>query len=196
LVKTGFFESFFAEEISSDGGVESSKKTKKKSVNLEDEPMTTVRLGGLKNAMSRNFLSKSKEEETPKAQTSNSIELKPIDLEEARSLMKSYAKVAESKNQRSLAAFFADPLLEVLDGRMVFTVGSKTVALEVNAEAEKIKIAAATDGFEIISIDCKVNATKVSEYKIFTPQQQFDVMAKDHPALKEFESRFNLDFNE
>ncbi len=156
--------------------------------------METVRIGGLRNALVRQ---QTKPETEKKASVDEaSSNLKDIEVSSAKSLVKAYVKIAEQNKQRSLAAFFADPLLEVNDAQIVFTVGSKTVAQEIENEAEKLKQTAAKQGYAIRGIRAQVNAVKVSEYKIFTPKQQFDVMAKTNPVLKDFESRFNLTFDE
>ena len=66
---------------------------------------------------------------------------------------------------------------------------------QINEEQRKIVRHFAENGYKLDSIKGIINAAKVSEYKIFTPKQQFDVMAKEFPLLKDFEERFNLDFN-
>jgi hypothetical protein len=81
------------------------------------------------------------------------------------------------------------------EGVVRFTVGSKLVAEEIKEERRKLIALFAEKGFDLKAIDCIVNALEVSEYKIFTPKQQFDVLAKEYPILKDFESRFNLDID-
>jgi hypothetical protein len=92
-----------------------------------------------------------------------------------------------------LASFFADPLIEVLQNNILFTVGSKMVAEEIKEESRKVKAFFAEKGYLMDNLTCTVNAVEVNEYKLFTPKQQFDDMAKEFPLLIDFESRFSLE---
>ena len=133
-------------------------------------------------------------QQKPILEKAHQDDLVPITESQARDLFKHYASIAEKNQQRSLSAFLADPLIAVVEGKVYFTVGSKTVAQAIEDETEKLKQQAVAKGWEIVSIACKVNPAKVSEYKVFTPEQQFEAMAKEHPILKDFKTRFNLDF--
>ena len=123
------------------------------------------------------------------------VGLKVPQGEDARTLFKEYAAQLASQKRVSLAAFFADPLLEIIDGVVHFTVGSKLVAEEIKEERHKLNSLFIQKGFDLKAIECIVNAQEISEYKVFTPKQQFDVLAKEFPILKDFESRFNLEID-
>lgn len=121
--------------------------------------------------------------------------LADLTVEVAKEEFKKFSKVLASQKRVSLSSFFADPLIS-LEGNIVhFTVGSKLVAEEIKEETRKITELFADSGYKLEAIECKVNAVEISEYKLFTPKQQFDVMAKEFPMLKEFESRFNLEID-
>lgn len=127
--------------------------------------------------------------------TSSPVVTKLFDLESAKLFFGEYGKELLATNRRSLSAFLTDPIIEVSDSKVSFTVGSKNVAREIEEETPKLLKRAGEKGWKLTEIECIVNAIKVSEYKVFSPKQQFDVLAKDYPILKEFESRFNLDFD-
>ena len=121
--------------------------------------------------------------------------LTSITKEVATQLFKDYSVKLIAQTRVSLAAFFADPLLEIKEDIILFTVGSKLVAEEIAEEQRKITAFFAQNGCYVKGIECIVNALEVSEYKVFTPKQQFDVLAKEHPMLKDFQSRFNLEID-
>ncbi|MEY2925365.1 MAG: hypothetical protein RLZZ337_1915 [Bacteroidota bacterium] len=121
--------------------------------------------------------------------------ISPFDTNSAKSFFADYAQELLKQKRRSLASFLADPIIEVRATEVIFTVGSKNVAVELEEETQKFIKVAAEKGWQLTTVSTKVNAAQVSEYKVFTPKQQFDVMAKEYPILKEFESRFNLDFD-
>lgn len=121
--------------------------------------------------------------------------LKELTVEAATEIFKSYANELGTQKRGSLAAFFSDPLISVADNTVVFTVGSKLVADGIDTEARKIKQYFTKMQYTLQDIECVVNAKEVSEYKVFTPKEQFDVMAKEFPILKEFEERFNLEID-
>ena len=121
--------------------------------------------------------------------------LKDPTKEDALVVFKEFAAKLATKKRVSLASFFADPLLEMKDGVVHFTVGSKLVAEEIKEERRKLIGLFAEKGFDLKAVECIVNAQEISEYKVFTPKQQFDVLAKEFPILKDFESRFNLEID-
>jgi hypothetical protein len=78
---------------------------------------------------------------------------------------------------------------------VVFTVGSKFVESEITEEIPKIVVHFEASGYALKSLTCKVNAKQISEYKVFSPKQQFDALAKEYPKLTDFAERFYLDFD-
>ena len=122
--------------------------------------------------------------------------LKNLTLEDAKRLFLSYAKELTTHKRTSLAAFLADPLLTMEENNtVVFTVGSKFVESEITEEIPKIVVHFEASGYALKSLTCKVNAKQISEYKVFSPKQQFDALAKEYPKLTDFAERFYLDFN-
>lgn len=63
-----------------------------------------------------------------------SLTLADITLESSKDILKEYAQKLISGKRASLASFFADPLIEVLQNNILFTVGSKMVAEEIKEE--------------------------------------------------------------
>ena len=181
----------FTEERSS-----SVKKSQRNDNESNDENSETVRLGGLRHALRQKKATPKVKENPVLAYTQeDSVKIYPDKLQ-ALELSKEYSGIALKKNMRSLAAFLADPIMEVEDGHITYTVGSKTVAQSLLDEQERFKKMALTRSYTIERISCNVNAAKVSEYKIFTPKQQFEVMAKQNPLLKDLQARFDLDFED
>lgn len=138
--------------------------------------------------------------EKPEANDSDNLQvtspaLNKFDARIARTLFVEFAKTLTQEKRGSIASFFADPLIEVNDHIVVFTVGSKIVAEEIEKLKKRAKLLFADQGFLLADIECKVNAAEISEYKVFTPQQKFEVMSKKHPILKDFAARFNLEIN-
>ena len=132
-------------------------------------------------------------EKIEKKKVDTSLTLADITLESSKDILKEYAQKLISGKRASLASFFADPLIEVLQNNILFTVGSKMVAEEIKEESRKVKALFAEKGYLLDNLTCTVNAVEVNEYKLFTPKQQFDDMAKEFPLLADFESRFNLE---
>ncbi len=159
--------------------------------------METVRLGGLRNVLKRSKLNESeKVKSADKPHINESVEgLNPLDLSTAVILLKEYSQLLVNANRKSLASFFADPIAELKNNHLMLTVGSKMAAQDIEEEHNKLRQFAASKGYIMLKIKCSINAAKVSDYKVFTPKQQFDVLVKKYPMLKEFENRFNLDFN-
>ena len=118
-----------------------------------------------------------------------------MQIEEAKAFFADYARELASQNRRSLSSFLADPIIQVNEGKITFTVGSKNVAKDIEDETMKIIRVASEKGWIISEIVTAVDAVKVSDYQVFTPKQQYDVLAKDYPVLKDFEARFNLNFD-
>ena len=136
--------------------------------------------------------------EVPKAETSakeeiTTSEIKELTEADAKQVFLKYAAQLVEEKRGSLAAFFKDPLIHLADGILTFTVGSKLVETDISNERPKLKEFFAAQGFEFPELVCKVNAQEISEYKVFTPKQQFDVMVKEMPILEDFANRFNLD---
>jgi|AntRauTorckE5430_2_1112549.scaffolds.fasta_scaffold07677_3 hypothetical protein len=123
-----------------------------------------------------------------------SSKLKSIDETSAKELFKKYADILVAEKRGSLAAFFADPLLKVADDTITITVGSKIVENQIIEDKIKLIRHFAAAGYRLSDLECVVNATEISEYKIFSPKEQFAVLAREYPALSDFASRFNLDF--
>lgn len=123
-----------------------------------------------------------------------SSKLKSIDETSAKEMFKKYADILVAEKRGSLAAFFADPLLKVADDTITITVGSKIVENQIIEDKIKLIRHFAAAGYRLSDLECVVNATEISEYKIFSPKEQFAVLAREYPALSDFASRFNLDF--
>lgn len=177
-----------AAEESSEAKAAIPKKTKGE----DDQPVETVKLGGLRSSMQRN-----RNVETKAKDGDNAIEvaaeLATLDVSKATELLKLYAEKLEDEKRGSLAAFFADPIVALEADQVSITVGSKIVENEIMAEQHKLVRYFAEKGYKLSSLYCIVNAKEVSEYKIFTPKQQFEAMMKDVPILEDFASRFNLE---
>jgi hypothetical protein len=123
-----------------------------------------------------------------------SSKLKSIDETSAKEMFKKYADILVAEKRGSLAAFFADPLLKVADDTITITVGSKMVENQIIEDKIRLIRHFAAAGYRLSGLECVVNATEISEYKIFSPKEQFAVLAREYPALSDFASRFNLDF--
>lgn len=132
-------------------------------------------------------------ETTEETQSKTLLDKKELTEAHAKSVFQLYAAQLEKDKRGSLAAFFRDPLLQLKESTLTFTVGSKLVETEIINERQKIKDFFTAQGYELLELVCKVNAKEISEYKVFTPKQQFDVMVKDIPILEDFANRFNLE---
>ena len=133
------------------------------------------------------------EDNTDENEVDISLALEDITPHLSKDILKEYAKKLIIDKRASLASFFADPLIEVIQNNILFTVGSKMVAEEIKEESRKVKALFAEKGYLMHNLTCTVNAVEVNEYKLFTPKQQFDDMAKEFPLLADFESRFSLE---
>ena len=161
-----------------------------------DEMVESVRIGGLRNIMQKH--KQKAKTEAPKValqEEKPEYNLKEFTLEEAKVLFQEYAVQLSKQKRRGLAAFFSDPLLEVEGSKITFTVGSNIVAQDIEEEKLRLKKYFASKGYLLEEVASKVNAAEITEYKVFTPKQQFDALAKEYPILKDFESRFNLDID-
>jgi len=165
----------------------------KTSFKKEDEVIATVKLGGLRSGVHRSRATTQKV--VKKEEELATDGLKELTLEAATDLFKAYGTELIAQKRSSLAAFFSDPLIKVASGVVTFTVGSKLVADGIGEETRKIRQYFSKASYTLEAIECRVNAKEVSEYKVFTPKEQFDVMAKEFPILKEFEERFNLEID-
>ena len=153
-----------------------------------------VRLGNIRGAIKVGV--KKKEETTQEVVEEDAKDhLEIADALQAQDLFKAYSEVLAQKKRTSLASFFSDPLLEVHSDKIVFKVGSKLIADEINKEVKNLMRFFREKGYALVEVKCEVNAKEVSEYKMFTPEQQFDVMAKDFPILQELKARFNLEID-
>jgi hypothetical protein len=135
-------------------------------------------------------------DDIPKSEFIKNSTLKSLTLDESRRLFISYAQELTAQKRTSLAAFLSDPLLEIGDNNtVIFTVGSKIVETEIKEEAVKIVAHFEKNGYSLNKLNCKVNAKQISDYKMFTPRQQFDSFAEKYPKLNDFAERFYLDFD-
>ncbi|MGB4081535.1 MAG: hypothetical protein WBK38_10230, partial [Bacteroidia bacterium] len=75
------------------------------------------------------------------------LPLSDITLESSKDILKEYAQKLILDKRASLASFFADPLIEVLQNNILFTVGSKMVAEEIKEESRKVKALFAEKGY-------------------------------------------------
>jgi hypothetical protein len=166
--------------------------TPKKTKGEDDQPVETVKIGGLRSSMQRN--------RNPEEKALDDLVAKPLatklatlDIAKATELLKLYSEKLEDEKRGSLAAFFADPIVVLNEGQVSITVGSRIVENEIMAEQHKLVRYFSEKGYALSSLLCIVNAKAVSEYKIFTPKQQFEAMIKEVPILEDFASRFNLE---
>jgi hypothetical protein len=101
-----------------------------------------------------------------------------------------------AQKRTSLAAFLTDPLITLTNKNAItFTVGSKIVESEITDASALIVAHFQSNGFALEKLQCKVNAKLISDYKMFTPKQQFVDFAKKYPKLNDFAERFYLDFD-
>jgi len=168
---------------------------------VKAQPLDTqevVRIGGLRNILQSKV--DKKEDQITKSDilqedSETASNLTILEVEQAKRLFKSYAEELNKQKRTSLAAFFSDPLLKMEDNVVVFTVGSKIVESEILEEKQKLVSFFKKQGFELNDLICHVNAKQISEYKVFTSKQQFDLLVKDFPKLKDLSERFYLDFD-
>jgi|TARA_B110000902_G_scaffold86490_1_gene102650 hypothetical protein len=179
---------------SADGAEDSVAKSAapKKTKGEDDEPLETVKLGGLRSSMQRNRNVEKKATDDTVVKVVNA-ELAKLDVAKATEILKLYSEKLEDDKRGSLAAFFADPIVALEADQVSITVGSKIVENEIMAEQNKLVRYFSEQGYALSSLFCIVNAKAVSEYKIFTPKQQFEAMIKEVPILEDFASRFNLE---
>ena len=167
------------------------KSAAPKKIKGDEEPLETVKIGGLRSSMQRNRNVEKKAKDETVAKSVNVV-LAALDVAKAKEILRLYSEKLEDDKRGSLAAFFADPILELEADEVSITVGSKIVENEIMAEQKKIVLYFAEQGYALSSLICIVNAKVVSEYKIFTPEQQFEAMIKEVPILEDFARRFNL----
>ncbi|MFY0643700.1 MAG: hypothetical protein JXR19_04470 [Bacteroidia bacterium] len=122
------------------------------------------------------------------------LELKPISAESLSSRIAQLADDIFKQGRKGLASYLKDPLYDFTDSQTTFKVGSKTLKNELEDTFTKLQRNFASEGVQWDFI-VEINAQAVNEYKLFTPKQQFDALAKEYPPLKEFEQRFGLDFD-
>ncbi|MDC3407153.1 hypothetical protein OAZ27_05625 [Bacteroidia bacterium] len=176
-------------------------KAKKNSNTSENQDShEVVRIGGLKNMMKsvgvKSNVSEPISGDIPESEAINNNPLKSLTLDDSRRLFVSYAQELTVPKRTSLAAFLSDPLLKIGDNNtVIFTVGSKIVESEIKEEAVKIVAHFEKNGYALSKLNCIVNAKQISDYKMFTPKQQFDSFAEKYPKLNDFAERFYLDFD-
>lgn len=151
-------------------------------------------MGGLRRALKPQGQTKKVEakEETIEVKE----DAKAITESEFRALLSEFGSELSKGGKRSLAASINDPLLTFNNDTAHFIVGSKLVVSEFEASERDFNRKIIRAGFKPPKYSFKINATKVGEYKVFTPKQQFEVMAKQFPILNDFRSRFNLNIDE
>ena len=94
-----------------------------------------VRLGNIRGAIKVGV--KKKDEATEEVIEEDATDQLDIaDAVQAQDLFKAYSEVLAQKQRTSLASFFSDPLLEVHSDKIVFKVGSKLIADEINMEVK------------------------------------------------------------
>lgn len=175
-------------------------KIKDNSTKTDDQDtQEVVRIGGLKNMMKTVGVKSQPFDSQPiSAPSTKSVNdsLKDLTLEDAKRLFLSYAKELTNQKRTSLAAFLADPLLTMGENNtVIFTVGSRIVESEITEETTKIVAHFEANGYALSKLECKVNAKQISEYKVFSPKQQFEALTKEYPKLTDFAERFYLDFD-
>ena len=183
---------------------EASPTPKENGASPEDyDQQEVVRIGGLKNMMKTvDVKSQTSESESHQSLTQSDTDvsedssLKELTLEDAKRLFLSYAQELTAQKRTSLAAFLTDPLITLTNKNAItFTVGSKIVESEIKDASALIVAHFQSNGFALEKLQCKVNAKLISDYKMFTPKQQFVDFAKKYPKLNDFAERFYLDFD-
>jgi hypothetical protein len=183
---------------------EASPTPKENGASPEDyDQQEVVRIGGLKNMMKTvDVKSQTSESESHQSLTQSDTDvsedssLKELTLEDAKRLFLSYAQELTAQKRTSLAAFLTDPLITLTNKNAItFTVGSKIVESEITDATALIVAHFQSNGFALEKLQCKVNAKLISDYKMFTPKQQFVDFAKKYPKLNDFAERFYLDFD-
>ncbi|MBR9860352.1 hypothetical protein GYB22_06310 [bacterium] len=114
---------------------------------------------------------------------------------EVKQVFADFVQDLYKRNQKSLAAYMSDPIFSYTEGKISLTVGSKTLKNELEEEVKGLSRMFRKRGLHFPGLDLKIDALKVKEYKPFTPKEQFNAAAKDHPILKDFADRFGLDFD-
>lgn len=160
--------------------------------------VATVRIGSLKDVL-KSAASKAKPQEVspPKKiepEITQQTTFKEINEALAREILKQYADELAKEKRMSLAAYLADPVLKCNENTLNFVVGSKSLKNELEDEWRFLLKQFHQKAFNP-NCQISVNAVEVEEYKLFTPKQQFDALSKEFPILKDFESRFGLDFD-
>ncbi len=154
-----------------------------------------MRIGSLKEVLKKPIKAEVQAKEERK------VEEKPAALsysqaseKEVRSVLKVLATQLQTEQKMSLYSYFIDPILKVVDNKVEFILGSKSLKFEIEEAKHRIQKAFNDSGYNP-DFKLSINVKKVEEYKVFTPKQQFEALAKKHPVLKEFEERFGLDFD-
>lgn len=135
-----------------------------------------------------------KKEEEVEFELSRSQDFKPLLERDAKRILMEYADVLLKEQRRGLAAYLQDPVFKLEGDALKLIVGSKTLLKELEEDMRKLIKAFHLQHFDP-KIELILNAQKVEEYKVFTPKQKFDALAKKNPVLKDFENRFGLDFD-
>lgn len=175
MIDLGYFAHLFAEQ------------EERKEVQADDEVVAPVRVGSIKDALKRVA-----QPEVPRSKSAPKKELKPAQSEQVHQALVMLVEQLKKKGKRALAAYLSDPMMEVRDGEVRFTVASKTLEKEI-AECWNSLAKMLNSQGHSASLDIVIDAQKVQEYKLFTPQEQFEALCKDYPKLQEFKERFGLD---
>jgi hypothetical protein len=96
------------------------------------------------------------------------------------------------QNKKIVGAYLKKPLVEVENGVIVFTISSQFIQNSLENDFRWIRLQAQNRGFYIDSLKFIYDVKKVEEYNPVTPQQQFEVLAKQYPLLAELKNRFGL----
>lgn len=159
--------------------------------------VSTIRIGSINQVLQDRTLGKKKEVkevETISEVKDNSTSFNLPELAMVKELLKDYADDLMKAQRRGLGAYLIDPVVKLEENTLYFTVGSKSLLIEMQDELSKLKQLFNSKQIDPV-IEIQLNAQKVQEYKVFTPKQKFDALAKKNPALKDFENRFGLDFD-
>lgn len=96
------------------------------------------------------------------------------------------------QNKKVVGAYLKKPLVEVANGTLVFTISSEFIQNSMENDFRWIRLQAQKRGFDIQALKFNYDVKKVEEYNPVTPQQQFEVLAKEFPLLTELKNRFDL----
>ena len=173
------------------------KQELKKSIKEElvDEVVSTVRIGSLKKVKEVAPIVKvepSLEEEL--SSEPKNVPLKAISKDDFTRRLSTLADDFHKQGRKGLASYLKDPLFHFEESSTILKVGSKALKNELDESFNQLKNQLRSEGLNW-DFGIEINPKAVNEYKLFTPKQQYDALAKEYPPLKEFEQRFGLDFD-